>query len=160
MLSSSQRQLRDYGIFLGLLVFMFAVLFVLTIFSRKSWEDGLRSQVQNVLERECPGEYFVEDFVSINSPLSTSAACYKVSSNNGANARYAVILRVATIYGPEPAVFLCNDNSVAFIGFALSDLEVSKRIERAAEKSQLSYWSSELMRIFAEKEEGVQNEAE
>ena len=57
MLSSSQRQLRDYGIFLGLLVFMFAILFALTICSRKSWEDGLRNQVRVVLEREIPGEY-------------------------------------------------------------------------------------------------------
>ena len=161
MLDSSKRQLRDYGIFLGLLIFMFAVLFALTIFSRRNWEDGLKAQVSAVLEREMPSEYDVGRFEMIDSPLATSAACYHVLAKSDGKAKFAAIIRIATIYGPEPGVFLIDENGASFVGFALLDSEASERIEQAAEKSQLLYWKTELSRIFAsDGKKGDLNETE
>lgn len=147
MLNSSKQQLRDYGIFMGFLIFMFVVLFLLTLFSRTQWNEGLKMQVQTVLDRELQNKYTVENIVPIKSELSTSAACYKVAKKDEESA-YAVILRIATIYGPQAGVFLCDKNGVSFVGFALSDVDESNRIRKAAEKSQISFWRNELARII------------
>ena len=155
MLSSSQRKLRDYGIFLGLLIFIFAILFTLVIFSRTKWYDGLKEQVQEVLDREYPNTYIVGDAIEIEAVMSVSSAHYAIAKKTGEKKNLsAYIVRIATIYGPHAAVFVSDSakDSVEFVGFALVDKETSERIENNAKKSQIAYWKKQI-------QESIKNEA-
>ena len=147
MLNSSQRKLRDYSIFLGILMFIFALLFTLVIFSRDKWYDGLKEQTQEVLDREYPNIYSVGKEIEIASIMSVSAANYSITKVDSDKTSLSVyLMRVVTIYGPHAAVFLVDseNGNVEFVGFACVDSETSKRIEENAKKSQIAYWKKQI----------------
>lgn len=154
MSNKGKKLLKDYGIFIGFIVFFFSILLLLSLFSYKKWSNSLKIQVEEVLGKSAPGSYIVGDNVRINSLFSVSAACYKVlpareENNIKTGNVYAVIMRVTTIYGPLPAVFIYDDvNGTSFKGFACLDEELEKHFEETLKNSQLQYWEKQIPKML------------
>ena len=117
MLNSKDKEsLIKLGILIGSFILIFSILLIMTIFSRSSWEKGLRTSVLEVLESYSPNTYISADFVKIYSNLSVSAAVYELKKTVTTSEKdFAVIIRIPTIVGPEPAVFICNSKTVNFV---------------------------------------------
>jgi hypothetical protein len=122
---------KTYGLFVGILAACVLLLFGLVLLTRTSWQNGLRSQAQVVLDRVYPGEYRMSAFIPLNSSFAASAAVFElltperiVSSLLGTDAnvvqkQYGIILKVPTLFGPLPGVFVSDSMGIVhFAGFA------------------------------------------
>ncbi|MBQ5877743.1 MAG: hypothetical protein IIW71_08095, partial [Treponema sp.] len=54
---------RIYGIFIGILVVFFGILIGMIFLSRTSWKNGIKSEVQVVLNEANPNQWIVGNFI-------------------------------------------------------------------------------------------------
>ena len=142
-----------YGIFTGILIVMLGFLICFSLLSRSSWENGLRKTVQKTLEAS--GESYVAgESVPLGSALSISACAFQLEGELQEQS-YAVIIRVATLYGPLPAVFVwtSGDETARFVSFASLSGKAAEKVYDSAQKSQLNYWSQRIPGLFPRAEE-------
>lgn len=106
--SDIKRHAALYGIFFGIIFFVFAVLITMTLLSRNSWKNGLASELQLVLNNYEKDTYTVNKFIDLNSPLSTSAAVYSLIKKGAKSDEfyYGAVVRIQTITGPATAAFI------------------------------------------------------
>ena len=132
---------RIFGCFIGIIVFFLAVLVGMIKLSEKKWDSGLRESVQNVLDEKNPGIWTVGNSVPLNSPFSTSAALFELRSSESAEKYYALIIRITTLYGHMPAVFVYSGSKGAeFAGYSAVQGRVKKLLEENYADSSISYW--------------------
>lgn len=144
-----------YGIFLGIVVVAFALLTALTFASRSSWKNGLASQIQKSLNRYESETYTVNKFIEIKSPLSTSAAVYSLIKKGASQNEscYGVIIRIPSLTGPAPAVFVCDLKSsgekyVHFAGFAEDFGKAAALADARLLSSGIGYWESVIFKVL------------
>ena len=148
----SKEALQEYGIFAGSTVLLVLILSLTIIFTRGMWREGLKSEVSRVLAESGDEAWSVGDFIDFDSSLSLSAACFRATSKNESG--YVCVVRMQTIYGPVPAVFILNERYAArFAGIAGLHGSIEHAIENGAAKSQIRYWAERISRIVREKEE-------
>ena len=102
---------RIYGIFIGILVVFFGILIGMIFLSRTSWKNGIKSEVQVVLNEANPNQWIVGNFIEQQTLFSTSSAVYELHNKEKADRYYAVIIRTTSLYGFVPAVFVYNKSS-------------------------------------------------
>lgn len=147
----SKEALQEYGIFAGSIVLLGLLLSVTVIFSKGMWRNGLKGEVSRVLEESGNGMWRVGDFIELDSSLSLSAACFRATSKSESG--YVCVVRMQTMYGPVPAVFILNERYAArFAGIAGLHGNIERAIENGAAKSQIRYWARRMSDIVREKE--------
>ncbi len=148
----SKEALQEYGIFAGCIVLLAVVLSVAAIFTKGAGQAGIKTEIARVLEEAEPGVWQVGNFVDFAAPVSSSAACFSARSGSG-NA-YACIVRMETMYGPLPAVFISDGRRTArFIGIAGLHGRVYDAIENGGAKSQIGYWATRIPVLIRQQEE-------
>ena len=148
----SKEALQEYGIFAGCIVLLAIVLSVAAIFTKGAGQAGIKTEIARVLEEAEPGVWHIGSFVDFAAPVSSSAACFTARSGSG-NA-YACIVRMETIYGPLPAVFISDGKHTArFIGIAGLHGRVYDAIESSGAKSQIRYWAERIPVLIRQQEE-------
>lgn len=148
----SKEALQEYGIFAGCIVLLAIVLSVAAIFTKGAMHAGIKTEIARVLEEAEPGVWHIGDFVDFAVPASSSAACFSVKGGSG-NA-YTCIVRMETIYGPLPAVFISDGKHTArFIGIAGLHGRVYDAIESSGAKSQIRYWAERIPVLIRQQEE-------
>ena len=148
----SKEALQEYGIFAGCIVLLVLVLSVAAIFTRSAFHSGIKTEIVRVLEEAEPGVWHIGDFVDFDAPVSSSAACFSVKGGSGSG--YACIVRMETMYGPLPAVFISDGrHSARFVGIAGLHGRVYAAIESGGAKSQIRYWAERIPRLIRIEEE-------
>ena len=148
----SKEALQEYGIFAGGVVLLFLVLSVAVIFTKNGFQSGIKTEIVRVLEEAEPGVWQVGDFVDFAVPVSSSAACF--SAKSGSDSGYACIVRMETMYGPLPAVFISDGMHTArFVGIAGLHGRIYAAIESGGAKSQIRYWAERIPRLIRREEE-------
>lgn len=144
-----------YGIFLGIFVGIFAFLILMTFLSRNSWKNGLASSVQTVLNNFEKDTYTVNKFIDLNSPISTSAAAYSLIKKGAPSNEiyYGIIIRIPTITGPAPAVFIYNGKkslkqTASFAGFCEDFGKASALADERLSVANISYWESVVPKVI------------
>lgn len=151
---TKQKMLHDTIAFSLLILVLFFLLFGLTFFTRSSWQNGLKAEVEKRIESTFPNQYTVGSFVKINSPLATSGASYalveKAESNNQPDEVYAVIIRVTGLYGPIPLVFIYNATNKTgnYCGYAGFDDEIQDMNKYGISSVLINYWINRLPEII------------
>ena len=104
---------KKYGIFFGIMAGMTAVVLCVSLLAHGSWRHGLAQTAQATLDAYFPDAYTVGDFVEIRLTMATSAAMFAVSSQDAAADRpvCCVLVRIPTVAGAEPALFLYGQRS-------------------------------------------------
>ncbi|MCR5290047.1 MAG: hypothetical protein K6E51_08670 [Treponema sp.] len=156
MNEKTKKILIDYGIFVGLFAVMLLVLSVVTIIANNVKTSGLRKETQYVLDSYAPEKYTVGQAVRLDSPLQTTVVCYDLIQNSTDSAHslfagkeYVVVVRVLTLFGPMPAVYIYNDvTGVTFTGFALLHNSQSEKIEQISMNSSVLYWACRIPSIM------------
>ncbi|MGI5091252.1 hypothetical protein [Treponema socranskii] len=148
----SKEALQEYGIFAGCIVLLAVVLSVAAIFTKGARQAGIKTEIARVLEEAEPGVWHIGDFVDFGAPVSSSAACFSVKG--GSVSGYACIVRMETMYGPLPAVFISDGrHSARFVGIAGLHGRVYAAIESGGAKSQIRYWAERIPLLIRLEEE-------
>jgi hypothetical protein len=131
--------LKLYGcVFAGFLLTGVALSFVCAA-AQKSWGGGLARQAANLFG----DEFAVGERVAFSSAFGTTGAAFSLKTPQGdaVAGRYAVIMRVATLYGPAVCVFLCGtDGYVEFKGTAGIQESLAPQFNSPVVRSQIAYW--------------------
>jgi len=160
MEKNAKKNLITYGIFFGIIVFMTISLIFSVLEVRESWKKGLAIELQNVLSVNHKETFVVEHFIETDSLISTSSAVYsllKVGANKNEK-YYGVIIRVPSIVGPVPAIFICKKNDISnihFVGYA-GDFELAKNsMDMNISNGINSYWKNNIKMLI---EKAIQND--
>ena len=168
--SDVKRHAALYGIFFGIIFFVFAVLITMTLLSRNSWKNGLASELQLILNNYEKDTYTVNKFIDLNSPLSTSAAVYSLIKKGAKSDEfyYGAVVRIQTITGPAPAAFIYsgkklqvqaakgqtpasdfskNGENVFFAGFCEDFGKAESLADIRLSNANMSHWENMIPRI-------------
>lgn len=157
--NSSKKLLKEYGILAGAVTGIFALLIVFVVLSRNDWRNGLKEKIGTVLEEEEPGEWIVGDYVGINAPAALSASCFQVRRRDSGAKGYVLMLRIETMYGPFPAVFVYSEKADArFVGISGLHGRVRKQIGNGAGDAKINFWIKRIPDIVKNAEERGNNE--
>ena len=139
--------LKSYGILILVLLLIFTVLIYLISISKKSWEAGLRTCVEKVLNEKYGDEWTVGEFVEIENPIAINSACYKIKNSEGVNGR-AVIIKIATYYGPASAVYISTGENVSFVGFSSLHGRIAETMLSNKKDKKILYWQDKIPQII------------
>ncbi len=144
--------LKKFGFFFGIIVVFAAITLTMVIVSRGSWERGLAISMQDTLNRMYPDTYVVENYIPLNTSLTVSMGVYKVKSKRGRTSELnytGIIIRIPTITGLEPAVFLYSKRQgIKFIGYAVPYGKNKLLFDNENNRAVISYWENQLPSIF------------
>lgn len=148
--TKSKQQIINYILFAGILIVLFGILLLLTVISKKSWNDGLKYQIQTVLDDAKPGTYIVQDALVVNSGFATSCGAYTVKKvKDGGKQCTAAIIKITTMYGPMPAVYLNEKGEDwEFVDFACLSGKTAQQIKEMSMNSQIAYWKKRMPTII------------
>lgn len=150
--TKSKKIIKNFLVFFGMVFGMIVVLIVFAFIARNSWRAGLAVEVQKVLDSYPHGQYTVGMNLPVNSTLSTSAAVYKlIKKDDRKNERYyGVIVRIPSMLGPLPAVFIYSENNgVFFAGYAVDNGKASATVGKRISSGILKYWEDMIPKIIA-----------
>lgn len=143
--------LVNYGFFLALIFTMALVVTPLIILNRSFVIHSYSLNIQKTLDEKFPDEYRVGNNIKINSPFSVNGAVFEL--NNAKNRKlektYVIIIRINTIYGPKPAIFIHKDGQDStFVGYGLDQGKVSSSISSTDNDINIIYWKSKIPEII------------
>ena len=143
---------KMYGIFFGILFGFSAILISLILLSRGSWRYGLSQVVQESLNVYYPDSYVVGDYHELESIVSTSTAVFSVKSKKANTAElsaYCVLIRLPTLIGAQPALFLYSQRyGVRFVGYVIDSGKAEHILNKDVSKSVITYWESQIPLIL------------
>jgi hypothetical protein len=145
----NKTRLIRFGIFSLVVLVLFGILSLFNFLTRSKWEKGLRLQVQTVLDAH--GETCsVGEILKLHTGLTAGCAVYELSGGER-DGCHAVIIRVATFYGPMPAVYIYDSKKEQcdFIAFATLEGRAKTAIESLSKPSQVSYWARRIPKIMS-----------
>lgn len=143
-----KKQFMQFGIFIAFLIVLFAVVALFSALSASASSQGLRGCLADALADHGYADLELGDSYELQNPFTVAAEAYTVS---GAKYSHAVIIRMTTMVGPVPAVFL-YDGSSAKADFVCY-LSLGDRVERmlldSTEYTLVEYWSVRLPSILS-----------
>ena len=139
----AKRLLVHYGILSGIVMVMFVVLLVFVLLTRNRWYSGLADTVQYVLNQDSHTQYTVAEPLVLDSVLSVSSAVFALKESTDV----AVIVRVPTMYGSYPGVFVYNGTQAEFKGFACLTGLVQEQFAGTLLNVHLEYWNQQIAKI-------------
>jgi hypothetical protein len=152
--SKNKQQIISYALFAAILLVLFGITLLFTIIARKSWNNGLREQVQLTLNKNQLSDCIVGKEIPLDSAIITSCNAFDVSVKGKKNSdtQKAVIIKITTMYGPMPAVYLYDNGTEAkFIDFASFEGKAVKQIKDMSLNSQIAYWGKRIPSILSSK---------
>ena len=148
---TNKKFFTNYAFFLLILVVVFGILIFPVIASRKAWSSNLGVSVQKVLDEYEKGRFKVTAPVEIKKPITTSCAAFTVNDTVSNKTVNAIIIRITTLYGPLPAVFIYdsdNNDSVIFAGYSSLHGRVRTQLMNDSPDKRREYWQKKIPEIF------------
>lgn len=149
------------GILSGFFCVLFGLLVVFSIMASKSWRTSVRSYLTSYLNADEKQSYELGDPIHISSSISYNCVLFPISSSSTPSEyEYVAVVRIASIYGPLAAVYLCRENHVVFNGFLGMEESVSRKISHSVEYSQVKFWGNKVMNILDSNLDKIKEEDE
>lgn len=145
---------KNYLILIGVMLVVFTLLIYLSIVSKKSWNNNLKTAVEVVLDEKQPNTWSVGKNIDINNPFTLSGACYEARNRKNGEVYKVMVIRVVTNYGPMAGVFsIDKENNVAFIGFSNLHGRIEKQVSSMSTSTckQINYWEKKIPQILNNK---------
>lgn len=145
---------KNYLILIGVMLVVFTLLIYLSIVSKKSWNNNLKTAVEVVLDENQPNTWSVGKNIEINNPFTMSGACYEARNRKNGEVYKVMVIRVVTNYGPMAGVFSVDKvNNVDFIGFSNLHGRIEKQVSSMSTSTckQISYWKNKIPQILGNK---------
>lgn len=141
--------LINYLIFILIIANFFLLLVYTVKVSQKNWNKRLEPSILSVLDEAEPDTWIIESASPISNPFTTSAACYDVRNRKNGEYYKAVIIRLQTLYGPVPGVFIMDKNQkVEFKGYALIQGRLKNQLNNFTRSRRVNYWKKRIPEII------------
>lgn len=150
--NETKKILKIFSIFFGMIFGMCMLIVIFTVLARNSWKSGLALEVQHVLDSYPEAQYTVGKYLELDSTLSTSTAVYSLLKKDDRKNQkyYGIIVRIPSILGPVPAVFVYNENTgVRFAGYAIDNGKASDTVCKQISNSVMNYWENMIPKIIS-----------
>ncbi len=143
---ANKKLLIKISILAGTFLVIIAILASSIILSRSFYQNGLRQNCQAVLDEVYPKSYKTGQYVDLKSGQNFSAACFKTRNlKNGESDYYAVIVRIPSITGAVPAVYLYSKRTgTIFVSYAIENGKASNVMDANFSSSSILYWQSRI----------------
>ncbi len=145
---------KNFLILIGVMLVVFTLLIYLSIVSKKSWINNLKTAVEVVLDEKQPNTWSVAKNIEINNPFTMSSACFEARNRKNGEMYKVMIIRVVTNYGPMAGVFsIDKENNVDFIGFSNLHGRIEKQVSSMSTTTckQINYWKKKIPLILINK---------
>ena len=155
MLLVYKKQFIKFWLFIAFLIVLFAIPAAFSALSYHSTQNGLKDSLVTALKEHGYEDLTILDSYEIQNPFTVGVAAYSVADSPYS---YAVIIKLTTMVGPVPAVFLYDTASpkADFVCF----LSLGKRVERFLTDntglSLIEYWARRLPQILSAADREVQ----
>lgn len=152
---TNKKFFTNYAFFLLIILFVFGILIYPVIASRKSWSKNLGNSVQRVLDEFEKDRYKVTGYLDIEKPITTSCSAYTIIDNTDNKELKAIIIRVTTLYGPLPAVYIydpaatSSSAKVIFAGYSTLHGRVRNQLMNDYPDKRREYWQKKIPEIFS-----------
>ncbi len=148
MLLAYKKQFIQFGLFIAFLVVLFSLVAVVSGLSYHADKAGLRECLSEALKEKGYEDFELADLYEIQNPFTVSASAYSVS---GSHYSHAVIIRLTTMVGPVPAVFLYDSASAQadFICYLGLEKRVEQQLLDSTAFSLIDYWERRLPQILS-----------
>ncbi len=155
MLLVYKKQFIKFWLFIAFLIVLFTLPAIFSALSYRSTQNGLKNSLMTALKDHGYEDLQLTEICEIQNPFTVGAAAYTVE---GSSYSCAVIIRITTMVGPVPAVFL-YDSSSEKADF-LCYLTLGNRVERflldSTRSSLIEYWAYRLPQILSVPDKEVQ----
>ena len=147
---SNKKFFKNYGIFILILLIIFAILTYFAIISKKSWNKNLGIAVQKVLDENELNRYQIGKPVEINKPITVNCAAFELYDIKEPGQKQAVIIRIITFYGPVPAVYIYNSETdeTSFIGYSSLHGRIKNQLTNNKSDKRREYWQEKIPDIL------------
>lgn len=136
------------SILAGSFIFVTALLTAMVFLAKGFWKSGLKVSVENTLSEYSEASYEVGNFVELKSQRSPGAAVFECKKKGDSGTYYAVVMRIPTLAGPAPAVFLCSEYGTDFAGFAVDNGKIQQALQPDFQEIRLQYWKDLLPELL------------
>lgn len=151
--------IRIYGVFIGILVFLFMIDFGFIRLSQKKWTNGLKESISEILEEKQPNKWIITKNLKINSCISTNSIAFELQNKETGKRSIAVIIRTTTLFGAYPALYIYNSSTdIEFIGYACIKGRVKTILEEDINNLHITYWSKKIGNLVSFIQETNSNE--
>ena len=147
----TKKNLKTFSVFFGMIFGICVILVLFTLLSRNSWKSGLALEMQRVLDSYSEAQYTVGKYVELSSSLSSSTdVCSLLKKDERKNQKYyGVIIRIPSILGPVPAVFIyTEDSGVTFAGYAVDNGRAEGTVSKQISSNVMNYWENLIPKII------------
>lgn len=142
---------KNYAFFVLILAVLFTVLTYSIVLARKSWTNNLAVSVQKTLDEYEPKTWVVTEPVAIDKPVGFNCAAYSLTNKKTGDSARAVIVRITTLYGPLPAVFVYDkDGESVFAGYSSLHGRIREQLLHHQSDKRREYWQSKISEILGE----------
>ncbi len=142
----SSEKLKKSGIFAALVLIVFCLLVLMSFAGKNSWKFYLGKTVENTLFANDETSYKIGNYIPIKTGLASSAAIYELNKSGFKDGSYyGVIIKITTMYGSLPAVFIYEKNTGAqFVDFVLGQGKAKEQILLSSQNTQIAYWAERI----------------
>ena len=145
-----------YGIIFLLFLFMFFVIFGFSflcgIVQKNNYKKCINKTLETYYEANSKNKMFAAAFVNPSFFPSNNLVIYKLedskSSANSEN-QYVILVRIATVYGPLPVLFIYNKsiNEVVYVDIMTLNSSSKNRILSSLSTTQIALWKNKLLEL-------------
>ena len=144
-----------YGIFAGVFSVILFLCVYSTVISKKYWNRNLSANVLTVLTETTGDGWSIIEPVEIQNPFALNCAAFDVRNKSLDKNFIAIIIRINSMYGPIPAVFLVDDkNNVNFVDYSNIHGTVKNQIEFEKYNNRIELYKNRIPSILGLKERG------
>lgn len=144
-----------YGFFAGVFAVILFLCVYTTLVSKKYWNKNLSANVLTVLTERTGDEWSFVEPVEIQNPFALNCAAFVVKNKAVGKNYTSIIVRINSMYGPIPAVFLVDDkNNVSFVDYSNIHGTVKNQIEFEKYNNRIELYKARIPSILGLEERG------
>lgn len=133
----------------GIVIFSFAVIITLMIFSRSFFENGLKNNIQTVLDKNFENTYIVQKQHKLKNAQGYRCAVFSCTSSKDNSSYSAIIMNIPGIMGVQSGVFLCKEGELPFfVDYVVENGKAGLTFNKELSSGTISYWENKINEIL------------
>lgn len=136
------------AVFFIILSCFFLILVLTTFLGRNFWKDGLKVEIQETLKINDFNDIEIGNWINLNTTINLTLSAYEAKKKGNDEVFFVIILRLPTLYGIVPAVFISTKQKADFVGLADLRGSIETIIISNSINSQILFWENKIPNIL------------
>jgi len=148
--NSYKKQLKKFALFFSVIIILTFIVILVNLFANKKNTIGLK----NILSENLGEEYILKDEVKILNTMKVGAICFE--AKKGSSNLNVILLRVTTLYGPIPCIFIYDTQTktTTFFDYVNVNERIKTHLPPTETDKVIQYWTNKIPEIITTTKEG------